>query len=486
MKKLLFLFFTAFLGFSAIAQSSKGFELTVKINGYPEGQGLRLGRYYGDNQRFVDTAVFDKRRGVYVFKRDQPLDGGMYMLVSYENTPAELIIDQNQQFSVEVGYPFEYSFGMVTNMTFKNSVENQVYTNLNSKLRPLFADMQNIQKEFDLLEDKASPEAERLIKKRQSILENVEKIRTQFMQDNPKHLMTAVFRAQKDIEVPEAPADIPENERQLWRYNYYMNHFFDNMDLATDDRLLRTPIFHQRLERYLELLSPHPDSIKFGIERLVEKTRGNPELFRYVVITTTNRYLQTQIVGYDAIWVYLLEKYYLSGDAVWASEAAIENFRTHVARTKPLLIGNRPAEFLSPEINLENSNEQWRSVFEPRTRYTIVMFWEPNCGHCKKQMPLLRDFYNEKREELDFEVFAVCRDNDIERCKNYINANGITNWINVDGRTSNVKFDELWDITSSPTIYVLDSQKRIVTKRIEVDQIEPFIRNWNALYYGEK
>jgi thiol-disulfide isomerase/thioredoxin len=114
------------------------------------------------------------------------------------------------------------------------------------------------------------------------------------------------------------------------------------------------------------------------------------------------------------------------------------------------------------------------------------MFWEPNCGHCKRQMPILRDFYNAKREELDFEVFAVCRDHNIHTWKRYINENNMTNWINVNGKASNIKYDDLWDVHSSPTIYVLDRKKRIVTKRVEVEQIEPFIRNWNMLYYNDK
>ncbi len=101
-------------------------------------------------------------------------------------------------------------------------------------------------------------------------------------------------------------------------------------------------------------------------------------------------------------------------------------------------------------------------------------------------MPLLRDFYNSKHKELDFEVFAVCRDHNVEAWKNYIYSNKMTEWVNVNGKASNIKYDDLWDVHSTPTIYVLDSQKRIVTKRVEVEQIEPFIKNWNALYYDKK
>ncbi len=327
MKKYYLLLLAVFLGVFGVAQTPKnGFELTVKIDGYPEGSKLSLGRYYADKQYFVDTAAFDKKRGVYVFKRPERLEGGMHMLISFENVPAELIIDQDQQFSVEMQYP---AFG--SDMKFKNSPENQINQDFNNSVRPHYIEFDKFRKEYDSLADKKSPEGGELLQKIQNSLDEVEKIKVKFMEDNPKHLMTAVFKAQKEVEVPEAPAELSEIEKQQWRYNYYMNHYFDNFDL-TDDRLLRTPLFHQRLESYLEKLPQHPDSLKFGIERLVEKTRKAPELFKYVVWYTVDKYQRSQIIGYDAVWVYLAKKYYVSGDAFWASKSVIENFENHINR----------------------------------------------------------------------------------------------------------------------------------------------------------
>ncbi|MDR2907383.1 MAG: DUF5106 domain-containing protein [Bacteroidales bacterium] len=482
MKRLFLLVFSAFLGFAIAAQTANGgFELTVKIANYPAGAKLSLGRYYADKQYLVDSAVFDKQRGVYVFKRDTQLEGGMHMLISFENMPAEIIIDQNQQFSIEMSYP---DFG--ANMKFTNSPENQMYQDFNAKVRAYYMDFEKVKKEFDSMPDKESPEAKEMVTQIQTALKNVDDAKTQFITDNPKHLMSMVFKSQKEVLVLDAPADVPDSEKQQWRYNYWKDHYFDNIDFS-DDRILRTPIFHAKLEEYSEkVLSPHPDSIKFALERLIEKARPSNELFKYVIWWSVDKYQRSQIIGYDAIWVYLAKKYYVGGEAFWASQAIVDNFKTRIERLEPLLIGNIPTEFYCPDTNADRPNEQYRSVFEAKSRYTIVIFWEPSCGHCKKQMPILRDFYNEKHKELDFEVFAVCRDHDINSWKNYIYTNKMTNWINVNGKASNVKYDELWEVNTTPTIYVLDSQHRIVTKRIEADQIEPFLRNWNAVYYDKK
>ncbi len=482
MKKIILFSLAAFLGLSSIAQNNaKGFELTVKIKNYPKGEKLSLGRYYADKQYFLDSGVYDQKRDVYVFKKDTRLEGGMHMLISYKNEPAEIIIDQDQHFSIETDNEPRFC----AEMTFKNSPENQVYSDYNKKIEPFFKEFSEVRSKLDS-SNVGTPEGDELTKKGQAAWDNITKAQEEFMETYPKHLMTAVFKAQKDVVVPDAPEELSDVDKAQWRYNYWKDHYFDNIDLATDDRLLRTPIYHNKLETYIEkVLSPHPDSIKFALSRLIEKTRGNKELFRYTVITCLNKYLNSQIIGYDAIWVYLAKKYYLSGDAEWASKSYIETLTNQVKRYEPLLIGNVPAEFYCPDTNIGTDKRRDISVFSPRTRYTVVIFWEPNCGHCKKFMPLLRDFYNEKGKELDFEVFSVCRDGDITRWKNYIYSNNMTKWINVNGKESNVKYDDLWDVTSTPTVYVLDSQKRIVTKKVEADQLEPFMRNWNALYYND-
>jgi hypothetical protein len=49
-------------------------------------------------------------------------------------------------------------------------------------------------------------------------------------------------------------------------------------------------------------------------------------------------------------------------------------------------------------------------------------------------------------------------------------------WINVWDKYNFTNFRNLYDIYSTPTIYILDKNKKIIAKRIGVDQIEKFIQ----------
>jgi thiol-disulfide isomerase/thioredoxin len=496
MKNMTSLFFVVLiLNSYAFAQN---FELSVKVKDYPADSSLKLGRYYQAKTYLVDSLKYDNKTKSFVLKRDTLFEGGMYMLVSYENSPAEIVIDKNQNFSIEANYS-DHHF---SDLKFINSNENTVYQSFNKKNERIYTELDEINKSYKAITEREasekidlSNEKNELIERNKILSAKLEETKRTFMQDYPEHIMTAVFRAQNEIVVPEPPADITEDlSQKIWKYEYYYNHFFDNFDLKTDDRLIRTPVFHNKLQYYIEkVLPPHPDTIKFVIERLIEQTRGNDEYFKYVVWYAVDYYQRSQIVGYDAIWIYLAKKYYLPKadgtpqDAYWASEGTVTNFTNRIATLEPLLIGNIPKEFACPDTNINTSKEKFISVFEPskKHRYTVVIIWEPSCGHCRKKVPELRDLYNSLKDSLDFEVYAVGRDHDIEEWKEFIYKNNIQHWVNVCGKTATIDYSKEWDVVTTPTIVVLDDKHRIVTKKIEPDQIPIFIRQWNELRYEE-
>ena len=75
------------------------------------------------------------------------------------------------------------------------------------------------------------------------------------------------------------------------------------------------------------------------------------------------------------------------------------------------------------------------------------------------------------------EIFGICTDTSMVEMKKFIRANKM-NFINVDGpRSVTPKYADLYDIYSTPVIYVLDEKKTIIAKRIDVEQIEDVIKH---------
>ena len=79
------------------------------------------------------------------------------------------------------------------------------------------------------------------------------------------------------------------------------------------------------------------------------------------------------------------------------------------------------------------------------------------------------------------DVFAVCSDTSMIKWKTAIKKRSM-NWINVDGpRTLTGDYHELYDISTTPVIYFLNSRKEIIAKHLEADQLAVFLKNYIRL-----
>ena len=116
--------------------------------------------------------------------------------------------------------------------------------------------------------------------------------------------------------------------------------------------------------------------------------------------------------------------------------------------------------------------------------YTLLLFWDPDCGHCEKEIPIIKEFYDQNKEKYKFEIFAICSDTSLVKWKTAIRKKKM-NWINVDGpRTLTGDYHEQYDIISTPVIYLLDKRKEIIAKKLPAEKIGTFIENY--LKYAKK
>src|SRR5213078_625616 len=99
----------------------------------------------------------------------------------------------------------------------------------------------------------------------------------------------------------------------------------------------------------------------------------------------------------------------------------------------------------------------------------------PTCGHCKKEVPALSQYYDSLRTKgFSLEVFAVGIESDMEEWKKFIRENKLK-WINVSDLYNNTNFRAYYDIYSTPVVYLLDENKKIIAKRLDTEKLRDFI-----------
>ncbi len=108
-------------------------------------------------------------------------------------------------------------------------------------------------------------------------------------------------------------------------------------------------------------------------------------------------------------------------------------------------------------------------MYDIEKDFTILYFWEPNCGHCKEATPKLKEYYN-KPKDYSVEVFAVCTISDKAAWSKYIEENNLT-WINGWDPQRSTHYDFYYNVQSTPIVYILDRNKKIIAKKLAVEDI---------------
>jgi protein-disulfide isomerase len=107
------------------------------------------------------------------------------------------------------------------------------------------------------------------------------------------------------------------------------------------------------------------------------------------------------------------------------------------------------------------------------------MFWDPTCGHCKEAMPKIAEIYKNNKDK-GWKVVTLASGNKRKEWLEYLEEHKeISEFTNlIRGEVLEQKYaDNLqsYYVIASPTIFVLDENKKIVANRIDVDKMEDFI-----------
>ena len=155
-------------------------------------------------------------------------------------------------------------------------------------------------------------------KRLEEINNEVNQYKTNFLKNYTDIFFSKIIKATSEIEMPDTPLDSTGKPNKNFAYQYYKKHFWDNIDFS-DSRMLRTPIFYNKLDQYLDKLTyKNPDSINASADIIIDLARANDEIFQYVVSYITSTYERSKVMGMDLMY-HMVEKYYLTNHTDWVN-----------------------------------------------------------------------------------------------------------------------------------------------------------------------
>lgn len=425
---------------------------------------MYLGYYYADKQYLRDTAI--KKDGFFQFKKDRDLEPGIYLLVMPpKNDFIQIFVNKGESSLVIKADANE----IVKSIKIQGSQDNQTfYDYLN------FLDIQR--PKAQALNEKLKGADESAKSKIQAELDLINKSVKEKQQDIVSQLPSSIssILVKSTFDVPMVEFTGTKEEIDLKRYLHYKAHYFDHLDLG-DPRLLRTPLLHERLEYYVEKLTPQaPDSINQALDYLFKKLQPAEESFKFYLIHYLNKYAGSKIVGFDGIYVHLVDEYYSKGFAPWIDTEQLDKMKKNADGLRPILVGKT-----APEIKvIRYPEERPVSLHGIKSPYTILFIWDPTCSHCKASLPSIVKFY-EKYKSLGVEILAVCSQftDKVPECWKYLDDNNIKpGWINAADPYHQSKYKVLYDVKSTPQIFILNKDKKIISKGIGAEQLDDLMK----------
>ena len=469
MKNLLLTALVGFL-FLSVAQAQSttetptdGFKITAHITGLKDTTCI-LAHYFGATQYIPkDTARVDGA-GNMVFEGKKSLPQGLFIVVTPKNRYIELLITDDQQFSFETD-----TASIIKSMKVTGSKENELFYAYQQQLSHLSEEAQALNLEKKTRSDAVSTAM--FTKKMSDLQKQANDYREQFTKANAGTFAVKLLKASAEPEVPTAPKAANGRPDSIWVFNYFKNHFWDDFDFA-DERFVRTPLLQRKIERYIkELTVQTSDSLIKEADYLVGKAIAgkNSEVKYYTIYYITSQYEQPKVMGTDGVFVHMFEKYYATGIMTVSDSSTLKSIGERVATLKPNLVGKILAapvmsDTLRRPINFQNI----------KADYTIVFFYSPTCGHCREGAPKLKKFIDTYKGK-GVEVVAIAIDQSPEEWKKFIKEFKLGNAINGYDFSQRTDYRHKFDVWTTPTVYMLDRDKRIIARKLPPEQLEDFM-----------
>ena len=489
MKKIVSFFVVFSIVASVFAQKTPH-KIEVKVNGVKDTT-LLLGYHYGAKKLVSDTIWVDSK-GRGVFEGDSLLDGGLYLVLTPDYRYFEIMIDNpDQTFKIETD-----TTDLFGHLKIEGSESNTVFLQYQKKS----SDMYKVRKPIiDKLKELNEADTSKYNKKKlESRRDSIDMLKKQYdvirdemlayedeiIAKHPETLLASILGCTRELDIPDYPRDekgvITDS---LFKYTYVKNHYFDKINLG-DERLLRTPVYESKIDDYFDKqLFQIPDSIipqvDFVMNRILEQEGKGYEgkMYYNTLHHLFMKYQNPKYMGLDNIFVHIMGNYYLNGHVparVVNDTAYMNKIKDRYDKMVYNQIGAQAVDMLVYKMGQDTLDENmgWTRLSLVKSPYVVLYFFDTDCGHCKKIIPEWHKLYRENElKKKGVECFLVYTQTDMDKWKKFIAEQDMFDFINVFDPYQNTNFRTTYDIYSTPVVYVLNKERKIIAKRLPPETV---------------
>jgi len=258
----------------------------------------------------------------------------------------------------------------------------------------------------------------------------------------------------------ESNETIPQKVSTISAADSSLLHFWDKFDMKDTAQVKNPDKGEQQLADFIGLLSKTPDSAlrDKAVDLMLDKAKSNRTSFDYFIklyeryLYDGNSPMRNDII-YESVLRYMIKTDLLS------------NLEKEAYRPIYKLVLRNKVGQLAEDFSYELANGTKHKLSQTKGKFTFLIFYDPDCTHCKETIHQLRDTPQlvELLSQLQVQVVAIDPWGDRTKWKNYMPEMS-EKWINGFDSDSKILSFNLYDLKASPTIYLLDENKKVLLK----------------------
>ncbi len=457
MKRIL-IYFLSFLIVPAYSQNIHSLRGEIKNAGRKK---VFLSAFYGEKVNRIDSVTCDVS-GHFIYVLGPLIQPGLYRLSTDKDHFLDLVINNE---NIEFTCLRDLS---PDSTEFLSSIENKIYHYFLGYDRKVQAKLELLLPILDFYPDKdrfylqAESEYEYLQKAEKKSLDSLGSL-------YPDSYAIRIFRIQQ---TPYLPAGLTKDDR----ITYLKQHFLDDINF-NDTLSLRSNTWANKAISYLSLYSNNKYTQKQlesefikAITIILSRASINADVYKFLLDYFVGGFDKYH---FDAVITYIADNF--QDPFSCEDQARKTQLQKELENFKKISIGKT-----APDIAIPDPKGKLIRLSDIKSEYTLLVFWSSECGHCIQMMPQLKELYDRQKPKR-WEVMTVSLDTNWKEWTTFLHEQKL-NWFNgseLKGFNS-ISADE-YNIFATPTMFLLDNEKKILAKPISYRELEQNLRE-NKIY----
>ena len=444
-----------FLLFPALVHAQ--YQIKIKATNTADSIAYFRGTVF-DDKNYIPKDTIKLYKGNYTVAAKKPIIGGIYFLYFPKSKQKVFFALENlDSIKVEIrgaNYLDSIKFSNKVNQQF---VEYQLLEKKLSNYDTNYAAELAKGKKFNLAQKAAffQPKTSQLVSYRTTLLKNLKQVNALFVHLNTLNILDS---------------SVPSRKNYIGR-----NELIKRIDFK-NPKLLFTPNIKNVLNEYYSYYPLQADSLNKGLDTVMNKVDGKSNMSMYITDYFIKLLHNREIVNNTEAYTYYLEKYILNQKYKISDIKQLDQLKTELANLKSLQLQDTCVNMILKDTAGQVQNLQ---EFASQNKFTLIIFYDPTCEHCKVELPKMDSTINLLENTYNIKVgrYAVCNEPSLPASiwKDFIVKYNLNkNYINVN-LANNMDLRKSYDAFTNPIFYLVNNKGILLGKKLSPQTVRNLI-----------